>query len=113
MARTNPLVTSPPYAIEKALKELGRNLRTARLRRNLDLKAVAERLGVDRHTLADAERGKVSVSIAVYAGALWVFGMVEQLSALAAPDQDQEGLVLAQATERQRASAPRGLSNDF
>jgi len=45
MARKNTLTTAPPYAVEKALHRLGANLRIARLRRNLTIEDVAEKIG--------------------------------------------------------------------
>lgn len=51
MARKNILTTHPPYAVEKALKRLGMNLRTARLRRNLTLEEVAVKIGAGRRGL--------------------------------------------------------------
>jgi hypothetical protein len=37
MVAKNTLGMAPPYAVERALKSLGSNLRTARLRRNLTI----------------------------------------------------------------------------
>ena len=37
MTARNKLLTAPPYPVEKTLKGLGANLRTARLRRNLTI----------------------------------------------------------------------------
>ena len=46
MPRPTELVGSPPAAVEEALHRLGRNIRTARLRRNLRQTERAERMGV-------------------------------------------------------------------
>ncbi len=114
MPARSPLVKTPPFAVEKTLRTLGANLRTARLRRNLTLTEVANRLGVDRHVLANAERGKLSTSAAVYVGALWVLGLTEQLDQVADPDRDEEGKALARAEERRHVRPGRGsLSDDF
>jgi hypothetical protein len=37
MAARNQLLEAQPYPVEQALKRLGQNLRTARLRRNLTI----------------------------------------------------------------------------
>ncbi len=113
MTARSILLDSPPYLVEQSIKALGQNLRTARLRRNLSLAEVADRLGVSRRVVGEAERGKLSTSIAVYAGLLWVLGLTEQLSELASPENDAEGMALARARERGRARAPRGLDDDF
>ena len=104
---------SPPAAVEDALGRLGRNLRTARLRRRLRLQDVADRLGVSRFTVADLERGKSSVSAAAYFGALWALGLLDRADDLADPDRDEEGKVLESARSPQRASRRRRLDNDF
>lgn len=113
MVARNPLLTTPPYQVEQALKVLGANLRTARLRRNLSLEEVAEKIGVGRHAVAAAEKGKPSTGAAIYAAILWTLGLVDQLADVAAPERDEEGKTLALARERIRARATEGLSDDF
>lgn len=111
--RRGHLLSSPPYEVEIALKRLGANLRTARLRRSITLADVAERIGVGREVVGEAERGKPSVSVAVYAALLWSYGLSDSLASLADPGLDEEGLRLASLKERQKASAPRKLDDDF
>lgn len=118
MAARNLLLAAPPYQVEQALKTLGGNLRTARLRRNLSIETVAAKIGVGRHVVADAEKGKPSTGIAIYAGLLWAFGLTEQLARIADPDTDEEGRLLAKRGERVRArsahaSGSGALDNDF
>ena len=66
MARKNLLTSSPPYAVEQAIHRLGANLRTARLRRNLSVEDVAQKIGTGRRAVMEAEKGKASTSAAVY-----------------------------------------------
>jgi transcriptional regulator with XRE-family HTH domain len=106
-------MTAAPYPVESALKTLGANIRTARLRRRLTLQDVAARIGVERHTVADAEKGKPSTAVAVYAGLLWTLGLIDQLSAVADPATDNEGQTLALAREPKRAARAEVLDNDF
>ena len=116
MSARNPLLAAPPYQVEQALKTLGGDLRTARLRRNLSIENVAAKIGVGRHVVADAEKGKPSTGIAVYVGLLWAFGLAEQLAGVADPDTDEEGRLLAKRGERVHASSARAagfLDNDF
>jgi transcriptional regulator with XRE-family HTH domain len=113
MSARNPLLAAPPYQVEQALRTLGENLRTARLRRNLPMEAIAAKLGVGRHVVADAERGKPSTGIAIYAGLLWALGLTEQLAHLADPELDEEGRLLAKRGERAHARSPRASDNDF
>lgn len=111
--RRSPLHTTPPYEVETALKRLGADLRTARLRRKVTLADAAERLGVGREVIADAERGKPSTSVVVYAALLWSYGLVGRIEALAEPGSDEDGMRLASLDDRKRARAPQALDDDF
>ena len=113
MSARNQLLTAPPYPVEQTLQRLGANLRTARLRRNLTLADVAAKIGVHKQTVADAEKGKPSTGIAVYAAMLWSLDLLDQMADVAAPERDGEGQTLALARERGRARPRRALSNDF
>ena len=118
MVAQNSLLKAPPFPVAQAVQALGANLRTARLRRNLSLQDMAEKIGVERHAVAAAEKGKPSTSIAIYAALLWALGLEGQLQDVAGPDRDQEGKTLAQRRERARAAPARGaagqgLSDDF
>jgi transcriptional regulator with XRE-family HTH domain len=102
-----------PYPVEQALKRLGANLRTARLRRNLTIEAVAEKIGTGVRAIADAEKGRPGTSAAVYFALLWAYDLHSQLESVADPALDPEGL--ARVTQRERASTPgkSKLDNDF
>lgn len=113
MAARNALTTAPPYPVEIALKTLGANIRTARLRRGFSAQDLGQKIGVDRHTVADAEKGKPSTAIAVYVGLLWTLGLIDQLTAVADPAADTEGQTLALAREPKRARRTETLDNDF
>ena len=113
MAARNPLLAAPPHAVETALKRLGADLRTARIRRNLTVAEVAEKIGTGRRAVMDAEKGQVSSSIAIYAALLWAYDLMGQLDELADPLRDERGQALALAHERKRARKPAGLSDDF
>ena len=60
MTAKNTLIQAPPYAVELAIKRLGSNLRTARLRRNLTIEEVGEKIVTGPRAVSDAEKGKVS-----------------------------------------------------
>ncbi|HEV8690390.1 MAG TPA: helix-turn-helix transcriptional regulator [Ideonella sp.] len=113
MTARNKLVTAPPYPVEQTLLRLGANLRTARLRRNLTLEDVAEKIGTGKRAVSDAEKGKPSTGVAVYAAMLWALDLLDQLDLVAAPEKDEEGQTLALARERARARPRTELSNDF
>lgn len=113
MAKKNPLLTTPPYAVEQALTRLGTNLRTARLRRNLTIEEVAEKIGTGPRAVSDAEKGKPSTGIAVYMALLWALDLLSQMEDVADPAKDKEGLTLAMSRERTRARQSGEIDNDF
>ena len=113
MSRKNILTSVPPYAVEQTLHRLGTNLRTARLRRNLTIEDVAEKIGTGRRAVMDAEKGKGSTSSAVYIALLWTYDLLEQVRDIADPGLDEEGLNLSLSKERARARVKKGLDNDF
>jgi transcriptional regulator with XRE-family HTH domain len=113
MTARNKLLAAPPYPVEQALKRLGANLRTARLRRNLTIDDMAEKIGTGQRAVADAERGKPSTGIAVYTAMLWALDLIDHMADVADPGRDEEGQALALARERGRARPKAELSNDF
>lgn len=88
MARRNALLTAIPFPVEQNLTRLGASLKTARLRRNLSLESVAAKIGTNRRVIADAEKGKPTTGIAIYAALLWAYGLLPQLGDVAAPERD-------------------------
>lgn len=114
MSSKNLLLSTPPYEVEADLRQLGADIRTARLRRNLSLASIAEKLGVSRKVLADVEAGKSSTGIGIYAGVLWALGLSSRLGKVADPVTDEVGQALAAHQGRKGAGRPRRtLSNDF
>lgn len=113
MVARNPLLAAPPYPVEKALKRLGANLRTARIRRRLTREEVAQKIGAGVRAISEAEKGKPSTSAAVYVALLWTFDLLSDFELLADPDRDVEGQALARSREGVRARRRKGLDNDF
>jgi len=113
MAQTNALTQAPPYPVEKAIKQLGQDLRTARLRRNLTIEKVGEKIGTGPRPVADAEKGKPTTAMAVYVALLWAYDLMGPWADLADPSNDSEGLALSESRERARSPASKGLDDDF
>lgn len=113
MPRVSKIAQSPPYAVEKTLKELGQNIRTARLRRKLSMEELAERIGITRLVMADIENGKPTTAIAAYLGALWALGLIKQMEDVAHPDKDLEGKTLEAARSPKTAPKRKALDDDF
>ncbi|RKP53721.1 XRE family transcriptional regulator [Pararobbsia silviterrae] len=83
-----------PSPVERSLKSLGENLRIARKRRGETMRSFAERMQVSVPTLRKMENGDSTVSISVYAMALWLVGRVQFLAAIADPAADENALAL-------------------
>lgn len=113
MKGRNPLLEAPPFEVDQTLRRLGANLKTARLRRNLTLESVAAKIGTNRRVIADAEKGKPSTGVAIYAALLWVYGLLSQLDDVATSERDHEGLTLSNLRDRSRARKRGGLDDDF
>jgi transcriptional regulator with XRE-family HTH domain len=116
MRKKTLLFETPPYAVENRLIKLGRDLRTARLRRKLTLAGVAEKIGTGVRAITDAEKGKASTRIGIYMALLWVYDLLDQAESLADPSHDAEGLRLSLSREKQRVRPDLStgkLDNDF
>lgn len=113
MSTRNALTTTPPYPVEQAIRQLGANLRTARLRRNLSIEQVAEKIGAGARAVRAAEQGRVSTGVAVYIALLWVYDLLDPAMTLADPGKDDTGLSYLREKERQRARPRNPLDNDF
>lgn len=80
--RISPLL--PPLA--RRLVRLGERIRTARLRRRLPAKLVAERAGMSLMTLRGVEKGGMGVTVGAYAAVLHVLGLDADLDLVAEAD---------------------------
>jgi len=113
MPRVSKISKSPPAAVEDILNRLGRNIRTARLRRKLSMEELAERIGTSRYVLADIEKGKPTTAIAAYLGALWVLGLLRDMREVADPDRDEEGKILERSRSPKTAPKRKTIDDDF
>lgn len=113
MTRLSKIAVSPPAAVAEALARIGRNIRTARLRRRMTIEALAERVGITRRTMGDVERGKATTAVAAYLGALWALGLIVQMRDVADPDGDEEGKALESARRPGTAPKRQALDDDF
>ncbi len=69
------------------LRQLGENLRLARLRRNVSAKLEAERAGISVATLTKIEQGNSSVSIGSYIQVLVTLNLEQDILKVAADDE--------------------------
>lgn len=92
MPKVSQAVVSLPSSALASLEILGEHLRLARKRRKESLRSWAIRMNVSVPTLTGMERGDPSVSMGVYATALWLMGRDDALRGLAAPEKDTQAL---------------------
>jgi transcriptional regulator with XRE-family HTH domain len=76
------------------LAKFGSDLSLARKKRHLTVQMMAERLGISKSTYLRAEKGDPTVSMGVYAMALFVLGFGDRLGDLIDAARDEEGLIL-------------------
>jgi transcriptional regulator with XRE-family HTH domain len=114
MTKLSKISRMPPAAVQDILAQIGRNIRTARLRRHLRLEDLAERVGLSRYVMSDIEKGKTTTAVAAYIGALWALGLTDGLAQLADPDRDSEGKALEGLNApKTAAKRHKALDNDF
>lgn len=95
--------------LSRMLRQLGINLKQARLRRHYSAQTVAERSGITRKTLQRVEQGDPAVAIGIYARVLQALGLVEDLAAIARDDELGRRLQDLQLPIRKRAPRRGGL----
>ncbi len=83
MNKRKPLLL--PLSLQ-ILKELGQNIKLARLRRKFGTEQVSERANISRATLWHVEKGSPSVAMGTYCQVLFVLGLDKDLLKVAADD---------------------------
>ena len=90
--------TIPPLPINVVnnLAKLGRDIRSARIKRRIKTATMAERAYISRPTLCKVEKGDPSVSMGVYANVLYALGVVDHIGKLVDARVDEVGLELVE-----------------
>jgi transcriptional regulator with XRE-family HTH domain len=83
-----------PIPVKSALRELGSDIRNARLRRRIPVAVMAQRAFISRTTLVKLEKGDPGVAMGTYAAVLFALGMIDRLRDLASAKSDEIGLAL-------------------
>lgn len=111
MPQVSPAARALPAASAAALRKLGGDLATARKRRSASLKDWSTRLQVSIPTLMRLERGDPTVSMGVYATALWLLNRHAALAQAADPKEDLAALE-AEIQQAVRKHQPRAFRDD-
>jgi len=110
MSRESKSILLIPEQVKRSLVNLGESLAIARVRRKQSQKDWANRIGVSIPTLIKMERGDPSVSMSVYATALWIMGRSSELGSLAAPESDLGALELDVRAAKKKRSVRKEIS---
>ncbi len=94
MPKTSKALTRLAPQTLNAIEAMGAHLAVARMRRRQSLATWARRIGVSVPTLMRMEAGDVSVSMGLYATALWLIGRDGELARIASPEHDKGALEL-------------------
>lgn len=100
----------PPIPVQRVLRKLGEDIRTARLRRRISTAIMAERASISRTTLNKIEKGDPGVSLGNYATVLFVLGLADRLGDLADIRADDVGLELEEERLPKRIRTPKKTS---
>jgi transcriptional regulator with XRE-family HTH domain len=102
-----------PAPAAKAIEVLAKDLVTARKRRRIPQRLLAQRMLVSLDTLQRLERGDAGVSLGVVATALWSLGLIDRVAVLASPDQDTVGKSEELKRLPKQARVPRVPKSDL
>jgi transcriptional regulator with XRE-family HTH domain len=113
MAKPSLATKALPAPAAKAIELLARDIATARKRRRVPQRLLAQRMMVSLDTVQRLERGDAGVSLGVVATALWALGLVDRLAAVASPDHDSVGTGEELRRLPRRAHAPRAPKSEL
>lgn len=93
--------------------ELGQRIRVARIRRKISQNDLAGRTGLSRSSIQAVERGDLTVSLGIVFKVLWNLGLTNEVSLIADPGLDRDGLSLSLSADKVRVYVPRKIKSDF
>ena len=83
MSKHSSAIVSISHETLKSLESLGQRVRANRIAQDWTVKEMAERLFCSQNTYRAIEAGKPTTSIGIIANALWLFGQIDSLDAVA------------------------------
>ncbi len=106
MPNLDSLMGSPKS--KPALERLGRDLRSARLRRGMAVSDLAVRAGASVSTIGRLEKGETGVALGTLADVLVALGLVSRLADLVEIKTDDLGLALSEQQLPKRGRSVTG-----
>jgi transcriptional regulator with XRE-family HTH domain len=113
MAKASRSTKALPAPAAKAIEVLAQDIATARRRRRIPQRLLAQRMIVSLDTLQRLEHGDPGVSLGIVATALWALGLIDRLADLASPDHDTVGKGEERKRLPKQARAPRASKSDL
>ncbi|MDY6305080.1 MAG: helix-turn-helix transcriptional regulator [Oribacterium sp.] len=94
-------------SMKKKLETMGKQIKLARLRRNLTVELVAERANVSKTTVWAVEKGSPTVAMGIYACVLAAIGLGDDILLLAKDDEVGRAMQDLNLRVRARASSKK------
>lgn len=91
-----------PQKLRRQLQKLGRDIETARLRREITVESMLERTGIAKATYQRVARGDPTVQSGIYLMCLFVLGLSDGLFDAVDPSNDTTGQLLDQERRPRR-----------
>lgn len=101
---------NPSPLAKRQLRNLGENIKMARLRRRLSLRAIAQRAGISVNTVVAIENGEAGVSIGAITNVLHSLSLAEDISLIA--KDDLLGRKLQDLELEPKKRAPKRMKNE-
>lgn len=101
------------FGVAELLQHVGKNIRMARIRRNLTILELANRVHVDERTISRLEKGDPSINFKNLVTVLMVLGLEDSVFDIADPNADELGRALELKKYPKRVRKMDQLSDDF
>lgn len=94
------------------MKSLGQLIQIARKRRKMSVSDLANRVGADRRTISQLEKGSPGVSLGVFMQVLSVLNLVRGFSEVLQPENDIDAITIEVRRARKRGRAINKIDDE-
>ena len=98
--------------VEQTLAHVGQTLADARHRRRMSASELGLRMGVDRRTVAQLEKGSPTVAIGTFFQALEILGLLPGIEEALRPENDLEAIRAEVLKARQRGRRAKRIPEE-